>query len=672
MKALFVFLGLFFGLYIGFYITPLFSFLIALLSLLSIFVAFKKQKLKFFLFSFIVGALLSFSFYLPLLNKNECIVLICQTRNNYVIGKTLFHKFYIYDSINYEVGDIVKMKGKISSFSFAEYESKFSFSSYLISLGARNEFKIDSSSYLFKNPIRFRLIEKAFLSSFSNEEKSLIELILFNKKDYQDELIKKIDSLSLLYLLSNSGLFYSLMLKLNKTIFSSFLSGKKEDVAEIILGSFLFLFSFKKIGVIRSFFSFLLRKIFKLKKKKVDDLTLICLPGLLLLAFDFNFAYQDGFFLSMGIALLYYFTNVKFSFYKKKKRLFLEFLLLNVFILPFKLSFSSGQFHLFSYFYSFLLTPIVAFSYFVCLFSFTFFRLGNFVSFLYEIILKLSNLFLKFDPTLSLFTPCKTSIIIFYIFFFIWLIFFNLNEIKIRRIASFSYIFSLLISFLPFWNYFSNEVCFINVGQGDSILLRNQNKTVLIDTGGNIKFDMAKEVLIPFFRKKRIYKIDYLILTHGDFDHDGAKESLCKNFNVKKVVDSKYEFPIEVGDLTLENLNRYNLEGNNENSLAIYTEFIDKKWLFMGDCPLEIEKLIIKDCPNLEADVLKVGHHGSITSTCYEFLKAIKPKEAIISVGKNNSYGHPDSKVISRLKSENIKVRRTDIEGSISYFSFAK
>ncbi len=480
------------------------------------------------------------------------------------------------------------------------------------------------------------------------------------------------DSLSLLYLLSNSGLFYSLMLKLNKTIFSSFLSGKKEDVAEIILGSFLFLFSFKKIGVIRSFFSFLLRKIFKLKKKKVDDLTLICLPGLLLLAFDFNFAYQDGFFLSMGIALLYYFTNVKFSFYKKKKRLFLEFLLLNVFILPFKLSFSSGQFHLFSYFYSFLLTPIVAFSYFVCLFSFTFFRLGNFVSFLYKIILKLSNLFLKFDPTLSLFTPCKTSIIIFYIFFFIWLIFFNLNEIKIRRIASFSYIFSLLISFLPFWNYFSNEVCFINVGQGDSILLRNQNKTVLIDTGGNIKFDMAKEVLIPFFRKKRIYKIDYLILTHGDFDHDGAKESLCKNFNVKKVVDSKYEFPIEVGDLTLENLNRYNLEGNNENSLAIYTEFIDKKWLFMGDCPLEIEKLIIKDCPNLEADVLKVGHHGSITSTCYEFLKAIKPKEAIISVGKNNSYGHPDSKVISRLKSENIKVRRTDIEGSISYFSFAK
>ncbi|HBX25402.1 MAG TPA: hypothetical protein DEF61_03975, partial [Firmicutes bacterium] len=460
--------------------------------------------------------------------------------------------------------------------------------------------------------------------------------------------------------------------KLNKTIFSSFLSGKKEDVAEIILGSFLFLFSFKKIGVIRSFFSFLLRKIFKLKKKKVDDLTLICLPGLLLLAFDFNFAYQDGFFLSMGIALLYYFTNVKFSFYKKKKRLFLEFLLLNVFILPFKLSFSSGQFHLFSYFYSFLLTPIVAFSYFVCLFSFTFFRLGNFVSFLYKIILKLSNLFLKFDPTLSLFTPCKTSIIIFYIFFFIWLIFFNLNEIKIRRIASFSYIFSLLISFLPLWNYFSNEVCFINVGQGDSILLRNQNKTVLIDTGGNIKFDMAKEVLIPFFRKKRIYKIDYLILTHGDFDHDGAKESLCKNFNVKKVVDSKYEFPIEVGDLTLENLNRYNLEGNNENSLAIYTEFIDKKWLFMGDCPLEIEKLIIKDCPNLEADVLKVGHHGSITSTCYEFLKAIKPKEAIISVGKNNSYGHPDSKVISRLKSENIKVRRTDIEGSISYFSFAK
>lgn len=472
-------------------------------------------------------------------------------------------------------------------------------------------------------------------------------------------------------MLSNSGLLYSLTLKVNNNILSRFLKGKKLDIIETILATSLFIFSFKKIGVIRSFLSFLLKKIFKIKKINIDSLTLICLPALLLLTVDFNYIYQDGFLLSIGIALLYYFTKAKFSFYKKKERLFFQFLLINVFFFPFKLSFASGTFHIFSYLFSFLLVPLAVISYFVCFFSLLFFRLGNVVSFLYSLLLKITDFFLKFDLKITLFVPSKTAIFIFYIIFFAWLLFFNLNETKIRRILSFSYISSLLVSFSPFLNYFSNEVVFINVGQGDSILLRNKDKTVLIDTGGNIKFDMAEEVLMPFFKKKRIYKLDYLILTHGDFDHDGAKDSLCNKFNVKNVVDSKYEFPIKIGDLYLENLNNYELTGSNENSIAIYTEFIDKKWLFMGDCPSSIEKLIIKDHPNLKTDILKVGHHGSLTSTSLEFLKAIEPKEAIISVGKGNRYGHPSKEVISRLKNEGISIRRTDLEGSISYFSFA-
>lgn len=192
MKALFILLGLSFGLYIGFYLTPLFTAILVLETLLFVFLAIKKKKLKYFLISFCIGTLLSFSSYLPLLNQNKCLVLICQSRKNYAIGRTLFHKFYIYDSSNFEVGDIVKIQGNLSLVSFTEYESKFSFSSYLKGLGITKEFKVDSFSYLIKNPIRFRTIENTFLSFFPNKERSLIQLILFNKKDYENELINKL------------------------------------------------------------------------------------------------------------------------------------------------------------------------------------------------------------------------------------------------------------------------------------------------------------------------------------------------------------------------------------------------------------------------------------------------------------------------------------------------
>ena len=90
-------------------------------------------------------------------------------------------------------------------------------------------------------------------------------------------------------------------------------------------------------------------------------------------------------------------------------------------------------------------------------------------------------------------------------------------------------------------------------------------------------------------------------------------------------------------------------------------------FLFMGDAPKEIEDKIIERFPSLRADIIKLGHHGSNTSSSYTFLKHIAPKEAIISVGVNNIYHHPHSEVIKNLKALNIKIRRTDIEGSIIY-----
>ena len=174
-------------------------------------------------------------------------------------------------------------------------------------------------------------------------------------------------------------------------------------------------------------------------------------------------------------------------------------------------------------------------------------------------------------------------------------------------------------------------------------------------------------MLIPYLRKKRIYHIDYLFITHHDFDHYGAADSLRRLYDVRHYVDDIDPFPIKVGSMVFTNYNEYGGTEENDTSLVLYTELMGKKWLFTGDAPKEIERKIIADHPDLDCDVLKVGHHGSDTSTCEEFVATITPQEAVISVGAKNTYGHPKQVVLATLKKYGVKIRRTDLEGTITY-----
>lgn len=229
---------------------------------------------------------------------------------------------------------------------------------------------------------------------------------------------------------------------------------------------------------------------------------------------------------------------------------------------------------------------------------------------------------------------------------------------------------SLLIPSLPLFVFITQQVSFINVGQGDAILIRDGFTSVLLDTGGSLSFDIAREVDIPFLRKEKIYKLDYLITSHSDFDHSGGVDSLIKHFNVENVISESSSFPLKVGNLEFINYNVYGGSDNNEKSLVLGLFFMGKNFLFTGDADISIEKKIIKDNPSLPVDILKAGHHGSKTSSSYEFLKAIDTEVAIISVGKKNKYGHPDKEVLERFKKLGIKVRRTDVEGTITYKSY--
>ena len=183
--------------------------------------------------------------------------------------------------------------------------------------------------------------------------------------------------------------------------------------------------------------------------------------------------------------------------------------------------------------------------------------------------------------------------------------------------------------------------------------------------------------MIPFFKSIGIKKIDYLFLTHADEDHSGYSLDLVNNFKVEKII-------INNGDITgvekrlkynkinkyynIDNIKIYSLNNEiysneNDNSLILLVIIEGHKILFMGDASVEQEQYII-DKYNLEnIYILKVGHHGSKTSTCEEFVNYTNPIYSIISVGENNKFGHPNGEILDRLSDSNIY--RTDQYGSI-------
>lgn len=234
------------------------------------------------------------------------------------------------------------------------------------------------------------------------------------------------------------------------------------------------------------------------------------------------------------------------------------------------------------------------------------------------------------------------------------------------------------------------KVHYIDVGQGDSILIQVNNKNILIDAGTG----ESTPKLISYLKNQNIKGFDYVIATHPHEDHIGGMADVIKDFNVskfympKKVADTKVFLNmvkalksknikanvaksgvnLSIGpDASLKMLapNGSNYESLNNYSAVLMLTYKSKKFLFMGDAEKLSENEILDSGSDVACDVLKVGHHGSNSSTSKEFLDKVTPKIAIISCGKNNDYGHPHKATLTNLKKHNVKIYRTDIDGTI-------
>ncbi len=230
------------------------------------------------------------------------------------------------------------------------------------------------------------------------------------------------------------------------------------------------------------------------------------------------------------------------------------------------------------------------------------------------------------------------------------------------------------------------NILYLDVGQADSILIHNQGKTMLIDAGNN----EDGEKLVSYIQSLGIQKIDYLIGTHAHEDHIGGLDDIIENFTIgtfympydtrtttqtyKEVIQMANDKNLKilnpkVGDtITLGGAQGIIMAVDNENpeevnntSIVLQLEYGTQKYLFMGDAESQVESSRQWE----DIDVLKVGHHGSNTSSSVNFIKQVQPELAIVSVGEGNTYNLPKQNIMERLESIGAKIYRTDESGTI-------
>ena len=588
------------------------------------------------------------------------------------------------DDINISYGDYIYVKGKLIKPKDNTNFNLFNYKKYLLSNNIKYTVKASNIKILKRNKnIFYKLKNYIFfkIKSLDKSKKYILTFIFADKSYIDKEMYDNYQNLGISHLFAVSGMHISLV----TFILLKLLEGKNEVIKYLITFIFLMFYLFLTnytISMVRACFQFILIFINKLFKLNIDNSNIVIFLFSVLIILNPYIIYNIGFLFSFSIS----FTLIKFKdmitgdfMIKNIKTSLLSFfvsmpILINNF---FKVNFLSIILNIiYIPFVSYILFPL-------CLITILFPFFDSFTYFVINFFETITKFFSSINLLTFSITKMNIILVIIYYFIFIWIIKSN-DKLKKKIIIAFIFIVFIINNN----TIVNNEVHFLDVGQGDSTLIRIKNKNILIDTGGNINFNISKNVLIPYFRSSGVKKIDYLILTHGDYDHMGEAINLVENFKVEKVIfncgpyndlenelievldKKKIKYYSYIKELNIDNnklhfLQTKEYDNENENSNVIYMELNGYKFMFMGDAGVEKEKDILEKYNVSKIDVLKIGHHGSKTSSDKNFIDEMNPKYSVISVGKNNRYGHPNKEVLNNL--DNSKIYRTDQDGSIMF-----
>ena len=678
--------------------------------LVLVIVLMKKSKTallsKYIIFIFLISLLYT-GYYLnkvdlSIYHGNEKVIegtVIAKQKTDYGYRLTVKAKekllVRVYQDLDFKLGNKIRITGTLTKPAVNTNFYLFNYQNYLKSekiywIMDAEKIKITDKSegtYQIKNKLIKHL--ETFRSS-----PYLKAFILGDDNSISDKVTDSYQINGISHLLAISGMQITLLAVC--LLFILNLISKRKAFNYIILLSFLVFYTFITAfspPIVRATSLFILITIKDFIKINVKTIYLLILTASLYLFYNPFIIYNIGFLFSFIISfyLLLFTNNInEIKGYIQK-----------TFIISFVCFLASTPILIINFHYINFLSPLLNII-FVPLVTFIIYPLAIITTFLPVLDHTFFN-FCQLLENLSLFFSKFTNFILIlkHINLIIFIIYYLLITFVIYQLFQKKYkLLILLFLILVFHhniNYFNKTayLTVLDVGQGDSLFLKlpNNKGNILIDTGGKVSFsdndyDYVTNITIPYLKAEGVNHLDYLIVTHGDYDHMGDAIKLINNFKVDKVIFNNDGFnDLEQNLIKVlknknikyyQNIEKLNLEGNtlyflnkgtydneNDNSSVIYTKINDIKLLLMGDAGIETEKDILARYNLKNIDILKVGHHGSKTSTSASFVNDIKPKYSVISVGKNNSYGHPNKEVLKNLK--NSVIYRTDQIGSIKF-----
>ena len=597
----------------------------------------------------------------------------------------------VYLKENIEIGKTITLNGTLNKPLNNTIPNTFNYKKYLYNnkiyyLFDANSYDIENDNNLLEKAKDY-LIKRAY-NSKNNEY--LLVLVLGDKALISSDEYNVYQNNGTSHLLAVSGTHITVIL----LVLSFFLKKLKEIPKLIIISLILLFFAFitnNAPAVNRAIYFFIINRINKLGNLKLSNIQVLFITAFILLLLDPFTIYDLGFIYSFCISL-----GIMFYSDKLNGNLFIATLKVSIIAFLFSLPISSYinyEINISSILINLIFVPWISYVVFpIAIITFIFPLFNPILS----ILLSITNVLNNIGEFISIFInipkmPLVVAIILFILFLlmknnkkYLYIILIILGLIKLSPLINSSY-----------------EVYFLDINQGDSIVVITPHKkdVVMIDTGGKITYEVdawkksnktynLSDNTIKFLKSKGITTIDYLITTHGDYDHIGEAINIVNKIKVKNVIfnnDSYNDLELElinvlddkdikyyqnIKTLNITNNTIYFLNDNlydneNDNSNILYFSIYNKKFLFMGDASIDVEEDLIKKYNLENITVLKVGHHGSKTSSSKNFIDYINPLLSIISVGRNNRYNHPNMEVLDNLS--NRMIYRTDMDGTIKF-----
>ena len=648
-----------------------------------------KKVLNSFLFYLIMGIILSIFVILKVyvikyksvyqdkeytLTGKVSKVVLSEGKVSFVLKSSENIQMFYYDDFNLNDGDEVTVNVVLSSPNKNTVPNTFNYQKYLYNngiykVGTVNKIEVIKKNNNILNNLKSSLSKRVSFNPY-------LKLFILGDKKGINESYNYYKDIGVAHLLAISGMHVGVFVSIMRKLLF-FLSKKSQNkIISIVLLFYAFLTGFTA-SILRVVVFFIINSINKDYDFKLSRMKVFLLSLYLLILINPFFITNVGFLYSFAC----FFTMIIINKYLHKnyfKNLFIITFYMTLFTLPITVSLNY-EINLMVFVSNFLLIPFVSYILFPFALVTVLFKFINPIFTSLTFIMEKVAYFFSMINFTKIIIP-KTSIvfIIIYYILLISFIYFNKKRYLVMLIS-----LIVFIKIVPFLKPNTN-IIFLDVSQGDSMLYitKNQSKIYVFDTGGIRNRSVSDNTLI-YLKSLGISKIDYLILTHGDFDHCGDAENVLNKFKVKNVIfnndgfktiekniinilDKKSISYYQSKDVSLPNIKFLNsklFDNENDNSIVTLINESGIKFLLMGDAGKNAENAIMNKYNLKNITFLKVGHHGSNTSSSETFINYIKPKYSIISVGKKNRFGHPKKEVLDTLK--NTKIYRTDHNGSI-------